>query len=219
MRQIICVHVGNKYSQEYVDKLERGCKRASDQPYRFTVINEKNLQPIPTLRPDRLWWYKMQAFRPDLVEDENLLLDLDLVIIKELDRLWNWEKGKFIICQDFNRHWVPSYKHSNSSVVRFTREQAAEIWGMWSNDWQQSIISLRGDQDWMDAKIVDKTWWPASWIQSWKWEVYRNGQKAQHSAHYYSLTTELDPECSIIAFHGKPDPHEVDESIIHQHWQ
>jgi hypothetical protein len=29
----------------------------------------------------------------------------------------------------------------------------------------------------------------------------------------------LDPECSIIAFHGKPDPHEVDESIIHQHWQ
>lgn len=218
MRQIICIHAGNKYPREYVDKLERGCRRASDHHFQFTVLDEKLLDPVPGLRPDRLWWYKMQAFRPDIAQDENLLLDLDLVIVRELDRFWDWQKGKFMICQDFNRHWIQTYPHSNSSVVRFTKQQAADVWDKWSRNWQQAIQAHRGDQDWMDSEIRDKVWWPREWVQSWKWEVYRNGQKAQHSDHYYSNTTDLDPCCSIIAFHGKPDPHEIDDPIISQHW-
>ena len=231
-RQIICVHVGDKYSDDYVLKLHTNCRKNLQEPFIFTILSDKTsyniddpncriigVDEIQGVPHNRLWWYKMQAFRPDVIEDENLLLDLDIVIVNDIAKLWNHAPGRLIVCQDFNRHWVPNYQRCNSSVVRFDRSHAVSVWQKWIADPTRHMGKYRGDQDWLDAEISDKMWWPHTWMMSWKWEVFSGGLKQQHTQKYHSTDTRLEPGCSILAFHGKPDPHEVAHEIVIRSWQ
>jgi len=231
MRQIICVHVGHKYADEYLEKLFAGICRNSTEDLIFTVITNRNSYAIsdPRFRivsvdqmegckPDRMWWYKMQAFRPDIAVEENLLIDVDVVITGSTDKLWDYKLGEYMICQDFNRQWIPNYKRSNSSVVRFTREHADQIYRHWKSSPLEFIRSHRGDQDYMDAHIHYMQNWPRNWIMSWKWEVYRGGMISSDRTRYRSESTVLDIDTCILAFHGKPDPHEVNDPVIMRYW-
>lgn len=227
-KQIICIHVGDKYPDDYVLKLHSSCKRNIASEFVFTVISDRRtygrddikIVPVGEDRypQSRLWWHKMQAFDPSLAHDINLLIDIDVVITGSLDKFFEHRPGSFMICQDFNRQWHRAYTRCNSSVVRFDRDRGSSIWDAWRNTKDRSIGSYRGDQDWMDENILDKIWWPYAWAQSWKWEVYKGGRKAPHSEVYNSSTTTLDPECSILVFHGKPDPHEVNDPLITDCW-
>lgn len=229
MNQIICVYVGSKYTWDYVEKLYSGCNRNMDSPFEFTVLTDREdvtnvgtrtlkVEPIAGVSSQRLWWYKMQAFRPDVVEDNNLLLDIDVVITNNLDRFFNYKPGQFKICQDFNRHWNRTYGYSNSSVVGYNKSQAQEIWATWSAGPDTHMRRYRGDQDMLDAVVPNKIWWPYEWVKSWKWEVDRGGMITPNGDRYNSIRTVLDPECSIIAFHGKPDPHEISDTSIRGVW-
>jgi hypothetical protein len=232
LNNIICVHVGDRYSKDYVEKLYRGIQRHSSQPFQFTVLNDGatydlgfgNVRVIPVdhysyITADRAWWYKMQAFREDVVQPgSNLLIDIDTVIVGDCDKFWQFQPDCFVIIQDFNRQFNPGYGRSNSSVVKFTDDMAKKIDLRWREDPLQWVRKYRGDQDWFDGEVNDKIWWPNSWVRSWKWEVYRGGKLHAHKLTYKSEHTVLDPQCSILAFHGKPDPHEVDHEIVKQQW-
>ena len=225
-RQIICVHVGTKYPDEYVLRLHAGCKRNIKQDFVFTVISDRvsygidsmRIVPVSSMRypESRLWWHKMQAFDPAIAEDENLLLDIDVVVTGNLDKFFDHKPDQFLICQDFNRQWLRGYVRCNSSVFRFDKTIGSKIWADWSKD--TSVGRHRGDQDWMDDNVANKIWWPRSWAQSWKWEVYRGGKKSPHEEKYHMETTELDPDCSILIFHGKPDPHDVTDRLVTDCW-
>jgi len=233
LNQIICVHAGNFYSNEYVEKLFNSCKRNISQPFEFVVlsdrteynINESNfkivkLYPYNFVGHRTLWWYKMQAFRPDIVQDEqNLLLDIDQVIVGDLDKFFNYANDKFVIIQDFNRHWNINYSKSNSSVIKFTKDIADVVYSKWIKHPEVYAKQYRGDQDWFDDEISDKAIWPFEWIKSWKWEVYRGGQIKVNSNKYFKDTTEINSTCSILSFHGKPKPDEVHEEIIISNWR
>lgn len=229
---IICVHVGNKYSSDYVEKLYRACVRNCSKEFLFTVLHDgksysfgnNNVKLVTVenmnyLRSDNLWWYKMQAFRPDVaIGKYNMLIDLDVVIVNNIDKLWDYAPENFCIIQDFNRHWVPNYVRSNSSVVKFNQDMASYVYNSFLHNYQHSVTRFRGDQDWMDEYINQKKWWPSEWIKSWKWEVYNGGLKKAHSDDYYDNKTALSKDCSILVFHGKPDPHEVDDTIVIKNW-
>jgi hypothetical protein len=232
VNHIICVHVGDRYSSEYVEKLYRGLKRHSSQPFIFTVLHDGKtyegsdqmrliaVEHYPFLHRNNLWWYKMQAFRNDVVLSEsNMLIDIDTVIVGDIDKLWDYQPDKFVIIQDFNRQFNPAYGRSNSSVIKFTDSIANDIDQKWREDPLHWARKYRGDQDWFDGELRDMVRWPAPWIRSWKWEVYKGGQLHTHKQEYKREDTVLDLQCSILAFHGKPDPHEVDHDIIKQHWQ
>lgn len=231
MNQIICVHVGSKYSNDYVCKLFNACARHMRSPFVFTVLHDQDksydiadtrfrtqlIDVLPNLTKFNQWWNKMLAFNPSFSCDTNLLLDLDLVIVGSLDKFFEFNQNNFMIIQDFNRHWSQNYPRSNSSVVRFTKQQAEKIWQKWQSDNFYYIQKYRGDQDWFDEELTDKTWWPAAWVKSWKWEVYNGGMKNKNA--YYSDRTVLSDDCSILVFHGVPNPHEVDHDIIKQNWK
>jgi len=113
-RNIICVHAGEKYSNDYVEKLYRSCARNSTEDFIFTILhdgksynfNDKNvrhirLESMNFLNYQNLWWYKLQAFRHDVaVAEQNLLLDLDMVIVNKIDKFWNYRNDKFVIDLD-----------------------------------------------------------------------------------------------------------------------
>ena len=178
-----------------------------------------SVEKYPFVSRSNGWWYKMQAFRCDVVmEGQNMLIDIDTVITGDMDKFWAYRPDHFVIIQDFNRHFNPGYSRSNSSVVKFTDSIARDIDIKWREDPLHWVRKYRGDQDWFDDQIKDKVWWPAPWIRSWKWEVFNGGQTHSHKQEYRSNHTVLDIQCSILAFHGKPDPHEVDHDIIKQNW-
>lgn len=231
MKQIICVHMGDRYSDEYLHKLLAGVRRHGSADWKFTVISDRRSYTVDDIRfrtvsphpiegcsSARMWWYKMQAFRPDIAAEENLLIDIDVVITGDLNKLWDYEIDQFVICQDFNRQWVPNYPLSNSSVVRFTKKHAETIYAHWQSDPRQHMREFRGDQDYMDAHIKNMKNWPRNWIMSWKWEVYKGGQVNSHDVRYKSEITVLDPDTSMLVFHGKPDPHEVDDEAVSNIW-
>jgi len=231
MKQIICVHVGEKYSNQYVEKLYRAVRRQMCDPCLFTVLTDNKqydisdpnfrsiiVNPLP-VGPEKMWWYKMEAFRPDVVvAGENLLCDIDIVICNSLDKFWNYHPEEFVIIQDFNRLWYPNYNRNNSSVVKFDQITAAKIWNLWSSDSIGFVRKYRGDQDWFDGELTDMRRWPTKWILSWKWEVFNGGLVESGRNKYHSNETILDHECSILSFHGKPDPADVDHEIVHRHW-
>lgn len=231
MKQIICVHVGEKYSNRYVEKLYRAVRRQMSDSCLFTVLNEDKTYDIsdPNFRTvrvnrlpiglDRMWWYKMQSFRPDVaIQGENLLLDIDIVICNSIDKFWNYCPDNFVIIQDFNRRWYPNYKKHNSSVVKFDKMHADRIWNLWVSSPEEFLRKYRGDQDWFDGELSDMRRWPASWIMSWKWEVLNGGLVESGKDRYHSNETRLDMDCSILAFHGKPDPEDVKHEVVLRHW-
>lgn len=230
-RNIICVHVGNKYSNDYVEKLYRSCVRNSTEDFIFTVLHDgKNydldgninfvtVENMPFLSINNLWWYKLQSFRTDVaIAEQNLLLDLDLVIVNNIDKFWNIGIDKLVVLQDFNRHWYPSYNKCNSSVVKFTPDIARTLYDAFFNDPLQHIRKYRGDQDWLDDNYKDKIFWTKSWAMSWKWEVFNGGMIECNSNKYHDTRTMLKEDTSILVFHGKPDPHEVGEDVVKLNW-
>ena len=226
------MHVGNRYAKDYVEKLYRGLQQHSQQPFQFTILNDGAVYDLadPSVRVvsvdhysfvnhKNAWWYKMQAFRPDVVQQgQNLLIDIDTVVTGDCDKFWKFHPDGFVLIQDFNRQFNPGYARSNSSVVKFHGSLAQSIDSKWQTDPAAWSRKYRGDQDWFDGEVPNKIWWPTRWIRSWKWEVYRGGQLHTHKLAYKSEHTVLDPQCSILAFHGKPDPHEVDHDIVKQRW-
>jgi len=231
-RNIICVHVGDKYSSDYVEKLYRACIKHNREDFVFTILHDNKsydlnhsnvrlveVESMPFVSLHNRWWYKMQAFRKDVADCyQNLLLDLDIVIMNNMDKFWQYNPDNFVIIQDFNRHWFPNYKRSNSSVVKFTPDIANKIYDSFINDPINHVRKFRGDQDWFDEYVTDKVWWPKKWAMSWKWEVYSGGMVTCNSNQYHSIKTLIDPETSMLVFHGKPDPHEVPDDIIKLNW-
>lgn len=225
--------MGEKYSTDYVTKLYNSCVRHCSKPFVFTILHDENksynfnvpnirlikVEPMAYLHRNNLWWYKMQAFREDVAKNYvNLFFDLDVVLVNNIDKFWEYENNKFTVLQDFNRHWFPSYKRCNSSVFKFTDQMAVRIYNKFFTDSVNYIRKYRGDQDWMDEHILERAFWPKKWAMSWKWEVYKGGLLECNSTKYASTTTEIDKDCSVLVFHGKPDPHEIPEDIIRYNW-
>lgn len=207
--------------------------RNSTLDFTFTILHDhdktynltgNNIKMIPVelmgfLNVNNLWWYKLQAFKENVaVYEQNLLLDLDIVILTNIDKFWNYNNDKFVIIQDFNRHWFPNYQRSNSSIVKFTPEIAKEIYNSFVMNPLEYVRKFRGDQDYFDHFVKDKVFWPKKWAMSWKWEVYNGGMIASNSNTYYDTKTLVDEHTAMLVFHGKPDPHEISEDIVKLNW-
>lgn len=226
MNHIVCLKHGNKYGVEYVNKLYSMCKRNSSVPFTFSCITEdaNNLDPainhIPLPSYDIAgWWFKPWVFSKDFpVKGTILFLDLDLVIINNIDYLWNYNPDQFCIIRDFNRHRIPNWNKFNSSVFRFNSSDYHFIWDNLVSDLTQ-IKKFHGDQDWIHSQLKRGfSFWPEEWIQSYKWEVRKREELI--NKRFRTIANPLvNSETSILVFHGEPNPHDVKDPIIVDNWQ
>lgn len=183
--------------------------------------------PVPTWpevtdNPRRYWWYKMYLFSKHMhLAGDVLYLDMDTVIVNDIDKLFTYTH-KFCICQDFNRKWLPNYHVCNSSVMRWNTSTHSYIWEQFENNRSNIIKKYTGDQDFITACIKDQQyqWWPKEWCMSFKWEVYRGGlvksgtgldnkgnwPAADNAYHEPNQPWRLDPNTSVVVFHGRPEP-------------
>jgi len=217
---ILCLKHGTKYSAEYVNKLYNMTTRHSSVPFKFACITENadGLDPNITVIPIP----KYSVFSSELpINGTILFLDLDIVVIKNIDSLWDFQPGKFCIIRDFNRSMIKDWNKFNSSVFRFEKGSHNYVWDNLVKDLSQTK-RMHGDQDWIFSQIkTGFVFWPTEWIQSYKWEVRDRTDliKVGNQRRFKERASPvINGSTNILVFHGDPKPSEVEDLIVVQNW-
>jgi len=208
MHHIITIIWGDKYSNEYVDKLYWGIRRHTSIPFKFTCFvdsldrtftPEVEKKLIPHFTGD--WYSKISLYNRELYkpEDQVFYFDLDTVIIDDLNDIFSYT-GDFIILRDFYR--------SNGLQSAFMSWTPAAVHHMWSN-YKKGWRHRYGDQAWCEIQYPNADIWQDLYpekIISYKVHVTKNIKTLDNA--------------SIVCFHGKPKPHEVTELYwMQEHWK
>ncbi len=226
---IVCLKYGTKYSATYVNTLFNMCSRHTSN-FKFVCMTDDATDINPEIQIIDLpncgitgWWYKLWVFSGEFpLKGTILFLDLDLVIVNNIDYLWTYKSKQFCIIRDFNRVTVKNWAKFNSSVFRFESQSLTSVWDSFISDTRQ-MVNYHGDQDWLYDKIkTDFNYWPDIWIQSYKWEVRNRGELISDENRVLSFMTIAEPlinhQTGILAFHGTPNPCQVEDPIIVNNW-
>ena len=237
MKEVALVCAGDKFDPALHIKQIHANLHEYCTDFRLTVFTDRDDVGLPGVRlinlPDwnlhgaqQLWWYKVYMFSPQEWTGHVFYMDLDTIIINNIDKFWDYEIDKFCICQDFNRQFILDYAISNSSIMRFDSEKHHKLYHDFTANPQKIMRQYRGDQDYVTAYLKERTdcaWWPKEWAMSYKWEILHGGAKTggpnikYPDDYYYPEHEEVLPDvCSIVVFHGKPDPYDTNFGKRHQ---
>ncbi len=231
MLNVISLKHGTKYGSEYVNKLYNMVSRNLTVPFDFYCFTEDptNLNPkikIKTL-PRGLftgWWWKPYIFKqghfPD--GDLNLFFDLDMVIAGNIDKLVSYLPGEFVGLEDVGRVFRRVPPKLGSAVLRWPSNHYSNIWEKLEKD-PTLVKKFHGDQDWIWHLYKNQIkFFPETWIQSYKWEIRDRSELERQGGKYVFKTIrnpDINPDCSVIAFHGTPNPEDVQDPVIVDNWQ
>jgi hypothetical protein len=228
-----CVIHGNAYSWDYVERLYNGLQRGFSNSIRLHVWTEHDrsvpphmvkhiLDESPELYgPKKAWWYKLQMFNVDHFAGHLIYFDLDTVIVGDLSWMMNLSTNFFWTLRDFRYLWKTGYNSMNSSVMYWDTVRFKHLWTDFTQDWRKVVASYPGDQDYLNTAVSDneRRFIDIGRVKSWRWEVQDGGMDTKTRRYRREgLGAEIDPQCSILVFHGKPKPHEVSDPLILKHW-
>lgn len=204
--KVVCVKWGTKYGPEYVINLKHMVSRHLHCPHDFVCFTDdrSSLEAISCKdMPDQLegWWNKISLFRRDLFEDSPTILffDLDMVIVNSIDFLLNGDES-FHICASFSR---PGYY--NSSIMRFRAGAYHDVYDRFLREKNTDrVAKLHGDQDWIRLCIKNARIWSRPEVVSYKEHLISYSE----SVGRYDVVV-LPNEAAVVAFHGKPNPHDL----------
>ncbi len=104
---------GGPYSPAYVSRLVKGIQANATIPYRTVCLTDMDLN-IPGVESIRLkhnwpgWWSKIELFRPDLLLNNTVYMDLDTMIIGNIDSLLRLAKhNELYALRGFNQRPLP----------------------------------------------------------------------------------------------------------------
>jgi hypothetical protein len=221
MRTIVTLKWGTLYGPEYVNRLYRAVARHLPGEYRFMCLTDDSrglvegieTHPIPLidLPPDRAvtGWRKLCLFREDApLSGSCLFLDLDLVITGDLGRFFEFEPTRIPIIHN----WTAAHKTlirkrpeiGNSSVFRFEGGRCGYIFEQFQREREWALANFHPPQTYLTHCIRPRmVYWPETWVRSFK----------RHCRPAFPLnlfrTPALPEGCSIVAFHGRPNPDEA----------
>lgn len=230
---VVCLKYGNKYGPEYVNKLYNMVSRNLTIEHEFVCFTENSegideavkIIPLEVNPSIQGWWYKPMFFNPRLpLKGTVLFLDLDLVIFRNINNLFTYRPGEFLIIRDFNRYIIKNYAKFNSSVFRLDTGQHAHVYTNFIRDPKSVIRSYHGDQDWIRYCIKsDYDYWPDEWIQSYKWEMRGKPQLDKKPRGERDFLTPGHPnikeDTRIAVFHGDPNPHNCKDPWVIDNWK
>ena len=230
MNHIVCVKWGNKYISQYANVLYNMVKRNTTVPYEFHCITDdpKGLDPhIKTIKlPNdpwiKSWWSKLWMFSKDFPLQGNILFfDLDVIVFKNIDELFNYNPDKFMIIRDFNRCRVKDWKQSNSSVMRWKPGTMNYLWDEFVQNPSRVMQNNHGDQDWiMRRGHQDINHWPDEWIRSYKWEMvgFKNTKIRKGVKHIFQHPARITENNKVAVFHGEPKPFNCGDDFV-ENWK
>lgn len=204
MLTVWSVYWGTKYVPRYVYTLRSAVARNLSQPHRFVCMTDRpneipGIETVPPATDYPGWWQKVGLFTPGLIDGPALYLDLDVVIVGELDTLVR--------------------EHACAELAM------AKNWAQSGHGgWQSSAFITRGypfpeiAQD-FTPDVIDRLWGDQEWITE------RLGKRVQEippgpvCSYKYHCPNGLPETARVVVFHGKPDPHEVSDAWVKDHWR
>lgn len=230
---ILCLKHGTKYDHSYVNKLYNACKKHCTLDFTFYCATEDaqdlnpNIKVIPLPKSAMSgWWYKPWLYSTELeIQGTILYMDLDVVVANNIDNLFAYKPGAWLICRDFTRAVRPNWEKFNSSVMRWEAGDHEDIiYTAFQKNTAATMRRFHGDQDWIYEQGKGITqFFPDEWIRSWKWEI----RKSKHfkpggtrgNRKLEKIETVTPPEdCCICVFHGDPNPHNCEDPWVVNNW-
>ena len=231
MNHIVCVKWGNKYISQYANVLYNMVKRNTTMPFEFHCITDdpKGLDPhIKTIKlPNdpwiKTWWSKLWMFSADFPLKDNILyFDLDVIVFKNIDELFNHNPDKFMIIRDFNRCRINDWKLSNSSVMRWKTGTMNYLWDEFVAKPNKVMGDNHGDQDWITKRAEqDINHWPDEWIRSYKWEMIglKTTKIRKGIKHVFERPARITEQNKVAVFHGEPKPFNCGDAFVEENWK
>lgn len=229
-----CVIHGHVYSWEYVLRLHSMLTRNISRPIRMHVYTESN-RPVPDTMirhnlpdwsiagPKKSWWYKLQLFNTQHHRGPLLYFDLDTVITQNIDWIWQNSLQYFWAIRDFKYLWRSTNYTVNTSVMWFNTVRFAHVYDNFvSQNIQRIMRQHHGDQDYVTQAITQeqRRMLDPERVKSWRWQVLDGGfDFAYRKYHHPGTGTQLNDNVSVLVFHGKPKPADVQDPAIVQHWR
>lgn len=228
---VLCVRFGTRYGREYVERLRNMVARHLTLPYEFVCLTDdansiEGVRSIvqPNAGYSKGWWHKVHMFDSSLpIAGRILYFDLDVVIHANINKLAQFEPDHFLGIHDFNRKFHATWHQVNSSVLCWTHGTQNHIYDRFKKS-PGEALRLHGDQDWIWKLSKDTMkFYPAEWIQSYKWEVRSKEDVAiiNGKRRFKQDRHDVVPhrECCVTVFHGDPKPQDVKDKFVVDNWQ
>lgn len=216
---------GNKYGQNYVDRLKAGVTRHLTEPHRFMCLTDQvaaqtkdgiDYRPIEDkeLLPVKGCFARLRTFDPywqfirDITKGDRIVcLDLDLIVTGPLDHLF-YRPEPFCILQGANAANPCPF---NGSVWMLRAGYRPDVWSEFSLEAAAKTkhFEFPDDQGWFWDRIPDAAGWQAgtrSGIYAYQKPGWPKGDALPHDA-------------KIVCFPGKRDPSQFTHlPWVKEHW-
>jgi hypothetical protein len=200
-------------------------------PHNFICFTDDSVGIDPNVKIEMLpklpiegWWWKPYIFKTGHFQngDDIFYIDLDMVIVNNINKLIEYQPGKFVGLLDVGRVFRPGYKKLGSAVMRWKANEYSVIW----NNLEKNLTQTKrfhGDQDWIWEQIKQHiTFFPEPWVRSYKWEIRTKDELTgigRTSAFKITRSPNIPIDCSVLAFHGFPHLHTVQDPVILENWR
>lgn len=211
--RVVCFKWGDKYGPEYVARLKSMFARHLSLPHMFTCYTERPVEgvdclPLPTEYGS--WWCKLGAFKPGVVTGPAILCDLDMVFVGSLDWVADYLDCDLACIENWGSklHQGPLYEDEISSAFMVWNGNGATdaIWNQFEGERTIKRLHPHGDQTFITEVMRGKlTLIPQERIASYKRHCRDAGGPPKAA--------------SVVAFHGFPRNHEVDDKWVKDAWQ
>ena len=210
MFTIACVlKSGGEYDQEWVRKLRDAVARNLTRPHRFVCLSDVEVpcERIPLQHNWDGWWSKIELFKPGVLTDNTLYLDLDTAIVDSIDDLTNL---------DFDFAMLRSFANPNqpASGVMWFRNVPTQVYTKFAKQpdawiahyYRHRIGAYCGDQAFISDTVGDKI--------AFLTDIYSG-----ITSYKLHCKTKLLPGTSIVCFPGNPKPTELDDEWLLEAWR
>ena len=215
---VICIKWGTLYGIEYLNRLASMVQRNSKRPTRLICFTDDGvgadpsieIVPLPPINIPKLRktspWRKVSLWQYPLhdLSGDVLFLDLDIVITGSLDEIFDYEPGKFCIAQNWTQ---PDAKIGNTSVYRFPVGKMTYIFDEFARNGQNIVDTFPNSQTFISTTAKEMTFFPPEWCVSFKHTLMPKWPLN------FLVVPPLPPRTKVVAFTGKPDPHEARDGI------
>jgi hypothetical protein len=165
----------------------------------------------------------MQLFNAQHFDGDLLYFDLDVVIANHLDWVLDHPTDYFWTIRDFKYLQRRDSVSINSSMMWFNVEKFSWVWQQFGQQDLNTVVkTYPGDQDYLNAvlNVNQRRFFDDGFFESFRWQCLDGGFDFARRKHRRPGTgVKIEPGTSVVVFHGRPKPVEVQDPVIQKLWQ
>lgn len=196
------------WSERYVERLRNGVRRHLARPFNFICFSDRALVGVHGVEVRKLdppSWEgnlpKTFVYSPQAeLRGRVLLFDLDNVIVGPLDDMAAYD-GELCVRARLNGRRIP-----DGDMISFDASRVEHLWAK-----ACSADVLRRSRNGREREFI---LWAAPHADLWQEICPR-----QVVSYRYHCKDGLPHDARVVSCHGRPRPHEIDDSFIRENWQ